>query len=216
MESKLHPDVFLLDDGFQHRKLARQLDIVLIDALDPFPGGAPFPLGSLREPVGALGRADAFVITRAQPNRRYEGVRSRLREVNPKAPVFTASVEALYWVNERTRERVSHLDGRVGAFCGLGNPASFWQTLTGLGVDRAFERVFSDHHRYSARELRRLATEAQALGIQALVTTEKDAINLPGDAMEVLAGIEVYWLKIATLVKEKDDFMEMVMRAVVR
>ena len=216
MESRLKPDVFLLDDGFQHRKLARQLDIVLIDALDPFPGGAPFPLGFLREPMEALGRADAFVITRAQPNRRYEGIRCRLREVNSTAPIFTASVEAVYWVNERTKERVGHLDIRVAAFCGLGNPSSFWQTLSDLGVDRVFEKVFSDHHRYTARELRALATNAQARGAKALITTEKDLMNLPGDAMAVLEGVELYWLKIATLVRERDELMSMVARAVAR
>ena len=212
IKRKLNPDVFLLDDGFQHHKLARKLDIVLIDALDPFPGGAPFPLGFLREPVEALDRADAFVITRAQPNRRYEGIRSRLREVNARAPVFTATVEALYWVNERTKERVSHLDGRVGAFCGLGNPSSFWQTLTNLGVDRVFEKVFSDHHRYTARELQALATDAREQGAKALVTTEKDLMNLPGNAMDALAGVELYWLKIATVVREKDELMRMVVR----
>ncbi len=214
LESKLHPDLFLLDDGFQHRKLARQLDIVLIDALDPFPGGAPFPLGFLREPLEALGRADAFVITRAQSGRRYEGIRSRLRETNSRAPIWTATVEALYWVNERTKEQVLRLEGPVAAFCGLGNPEAFWQTLQGIGIEPVWAREFGDHHRYSAKELLQLAEEASSQGASALVTTEKDLINLPYNVLELLAGAgattELYWLKIATVVQEQNELMRMV------
>ena len=216
LESKLHPDVFLLDDGFQHRKLARQLDIVLIDALDPFPGGAPFPLGFLREPIEALRRADAFVITRAQSNRRYQGIRSRLREVNATAPILTARVEAAYWVNERTKKRVCQIEGPVLAFCGLGNPAAFWQTLRKLGIDPVFAKAFRDHHRYSSREIQDLILEARLYGAIALVTTEKDLINLPGDMLELLAGVELYWLKIATVVQEKDELKKLVEAAMSR
>ncbi|MDQ2949979.1 MAG: tetraacyldisaccharide 4'-kinase [Acidobacteriota bacterium] len=210
LESKLHVDVFLLDDGFQHRKLARQLDIVLIDALDPFPGGAPFPLGYLREPLEALRRADVFVITRAQSNRHYQGIRSRLREMNATAPILSARVEAAYWVNERTKERVCQIGGPVLAFCGLGNPAAFWQTLRKLGIDPVVAKAFRDHHRYNSREFLGLILEARLHGAIALVTTEKDVINLPGDTLELLAGVELYWLKIATAVQEKDELKTLV------
>jgi len=129
VEEKFAPDVFILDDGFQHLRLRRDLDIVLIDALNPFSGGEVFPLGGLREPLSALARADAFVITRSSPEREYRGIRNRLRTLNASAPVFRASVAPLYWINERTRAPGHPPEGPVAAFCGLANPASFWQSL---------------------------------------------------------------------------------------
>ena len=211
VEEALRPGVFLLDDGFQHRRLARQLDIVLIDALNPFPGGAVFPLGFLREPMQALRRADLFVITRAQPQRGYAGIRAKLREYNPKATVLCASVEPKYWVNFRTGEKLSSVPERAVAFCGLGNPDSFWQTLDGLGIAPAFTWVFGDHHHYRPRELRRLAAQARSCGASVLLTTEKDAMNLPDDPIGLLQDLllhdlllqdmELYWLRIGLTVR---------------
>ncbi|MGI8744969.1 MAG: tetraacyldisaccharide 4'-kinase [Bryobacteraceae bacterium] len=205
LQEKLRPSVFVLDDGFQHRKLARQLDIVLIDGLDPFPGGAVFPLGFLREPLEALSRAQAFVITRAQPNRAYAGIRARLRSLNPNAPVLTSRVEPRYWVNERTKQRLDQIDHRVAAFCGLASPATFWQTLSKLGIEPVFAWAFGDHHHYRPRELRRLVLQAESRGASALVTTEKDAMNLPDNALDLLGNIDLYWLKIETVVQEPEQ-----------
>lgn len=198
LEEKLKPDIFILDDGFQHWRLQRQLDIVLIDALNPFAGGAVFPLGALREPIEALSRAEAIVISRAQPKRQYAGIQARIRAVNPDAPIFFASVEPQYWVNERTRERVTAPPRPEIAFCGLANPSSFWQTLAELNIEPVFRWAFDDHHHYTHLELRRLASQARFRGAQALVTTEKDAMNLPEKALEILAPVDLYWLKIGT------------------
>jgi 3-deoxy-D-manno-octulosonic-acid transferase len=210
IEQRFHPGVVLLDDGFQHRRLARQLDIVLIDALNPFPGEAVFPLGFLRESLHALGRADAFVITRAQPNRRYAGIRSRLHDLNPRAPVFTASVEPGCWVNQKTGEQTHEIDGGVAAFCGLANPAAFWQTLSELGIEPLFAWTFGDHHHYRPRELRRLAMQAQSRGVRILVTTEKDAMNLPDNGLEMLGDVDLYWLKIGTVVHEQEQLSKLI------
>jgi tetraacyldisaccharide 4'-kinase len=158
----------------------------------------------------ALARADVFVITRARADRRYEGIRARLYKFNPRAPVLTAKVEALYWVNERTKERLPHLDFRVAAFCGLGNPSSFWETLRELGVEPVFERAFPDHHRYSSREVRALIRETRTQGGKALVTTEKDVMNLPDGTVDILADVDLYWLKIATVVQEQNQLMKMI------
>ncbi len=103
LEEKYRPDIFLLDDGFQHTRLRRDLDLVLIDALNPFGGGAVFPLGNLREPLSALSRAGAFVIMRAAPEREYAGIVRQLRVFNPPAPIFRARLEHRYWVDYRTR-----------------------------------------------------------------------------------------------------------------
>lgn len=212
VEEKLAPDVFILDDGFQHRRLHRHLDIVLIDALNPFSGGAVFPLGGLREPLSALARADAFIITRAATGREYRGIRNQLRAFNESAPVFRASVVPLYWINERTRTPGHPPEGPVAAFCGLANPASFWQTLRTIGIDPAFAWAFDDHHSYKWKELERLAAQARTHGSNVLLTTEKDAMNLPEHAGDILMGalVDLYWLKIGIQVDDEPGLMRLI------
>ncbi len=201
METRFRPDVFLLDDGFQHWPLARALDIVLIDALDPFAGGAPFPLGRLREPAGALKRAHAIVVTRCEPDSDTAVIEERIRRHNATAPLFRARVAPRAWVDARTGRECDAGAlpySRVAAFCGLANPASFWQTLAVLGCRPLFRRAFPDHHRYSAADLRTLAAQ----GAEALLTTEKDLANLPYGWAALLDPLPLLWLKIAV---EVDD-----------
>ena len=183
MEEQLHPDVFLLDDGFQHWRLRRDLDIVLIDSLDPFPAVR------MREGMGALARAGVFVITRAQAGRSYAGIRDVLRGVNVRAPVFLARVEARHWMP------AGPPSAPVAAFCGLGNPDTFWNTLRGLGFDPVHRWTFRDHHRYTAEELERMR------GPWTLLTTEKDAMNLPEGTADI------FWLKIETVLDDETGFM---------
>jgi 3-deoxy-D-manno-octulosonic-acid transferase len=170
-------DVFLLDDGFQHWRLHRDFDIVAVDALDPFAGGDLFPLGRLREPPSALARAGAIVVTHAEAARHYSALEERIRRENPAAPVFYARTVAREWRDAATGQVVDPAGRAVAAFCGLGNPASFWRTIAPL--EPRFEVAFPDHHRYSAAEIEALARRARALGCQALLTTEKDFANLP-------------------------------------
>ncbi len=204
LEERFHPSVFLLDDGFQHRRLRRDLDIVLIDALNPFPGGDVFPLGRMREPLEGLARAGAFVITRAQAGRQYEGIRRVLQSANPAAPIFLSTVAALGWQPSEPAA------GPVAAFCGLGNPEAFWNTLGELGYAPAFRWTFADHHRYTPRELRRLAYQARAHGARSLLTTEKDAMNLPANVSEIIAPVTLHWLKIGTALERVDELLTMV------
>src|SRR6185369_15478269 len=166
----LKPDVFLLDDGFQHFGLWRSANIVLIDALDPL-GGGVFPLGRLREPFEALTRAWTVVITRAE--NRHAGIERLIRQYNPKVPIFRARVIA----------KGELPSGRLAAFCGLGQPGTFWRTLDTLGIQAAPRLVFPDHHRYTANDMEEIGRQAADAGAEALVTTEKDMMNLP-------AGIE--------------------------
>jgi 3-deoxy-D-manno-octulosonic-acid transferase len=212
LEEKYHPHLFLLDDGFQHRRLARDLDIVLIDALNPFAGGAVFPLGRLREPLRALARADAFVLMRAAPEREYRGIRDRLLALNPKAPIFRGRIEPRYWVHTRTGQPAHPPEAPAAAFCGLANPASFWRTLRALGIAPVFTWTFEDHHRYQCTEVQRLAAQARMHGAPVLLTTEKDAMNLPERAAEILldASMELYWLKIGIQVEREEALMELI------
>jgi tetraacyldisaccharide 4'-kinase len=205
-------DVFLLDDGFQHVRLKRDLDIVLIDALDPFGGGAVFPLGRLREPAANLARAGAIVITRSQFSDLAPAIESAVRRVNPCVPIFRAGIEPEAWVEAVTG--ASHpLDrppfATAGGFCGLGNPQSFRRTLERAGVRPAAWFEFDDHHRYRPRELRSMAHQAAAAGAGALVTTEKDAVNLCADFRDDTAPIDIYWLKVRMTINREKEFLSL-------
>ncbi len=212
LEEKYKPDLFLLDDGFQHRRLARDLDIVLLDALDPLAGSAVFPLGKLREPPAALARAGALVIMRAVLERDYAGLRKLVRACNPHAPIFRARTEPRYWVSHRTARLAHPPEGAVAAFCGLANPASFWATLRELRISPVFTWSFGDHHRYNWSELHGLAAQARQHGANVLLCTEKDAMNLPERSMELLLddSVELFWLKIGVEIEEEDALLELI------
>ena len=213
IEERFAPDVFLLDDGFQHYRLARDLDLILIDALDPFGGGELVPLGRLREPLAALGRAQAFLITRAAPGRRFDGLEARLRACNPAAPIWHARVIAQCWLEVGGSEEISLAEAatlRATAFCGLANPGSYWRTLSEIGVHPLESVTFADHHAYTPAQLRRLARHAQAMGAQALLTTEKDYANLCPDAAEVVRPLRLLWLRIGVAVDGADALLALI------
>jgi tetraacyldisaccharide 4'-kinase len=181
-------DWFVLDDGFQHLKLSRDADIVLVDATDPFGGGIVLPAGRLREPLGALRRADIVVITRSvqSPSPRPSPAPSPAIEAiirrHTNSPIFYASTRL------QSVLRVPRLDvalppqdlrkARFLAFCGIGNPAAFLDDLRNWGFDVVQQRSFLDHHVYTAREAAELERAAASCGADALLCTEKDLWNL--------------------------------------
>ena len=156
-------DVILLDDGFQHRRLHRDLDIVCVDALRPFPGWGVPPVGYLREPLAALERADVIVLTRARAGVEMTG----LKRMMGGKEVFAVGTEE--WLPELPAE------GRRVAFCGLGNPGSFRQSLDRMGLGGVELVEFRDHHEYSAADLAGLRAKGEVL-----ITTAKDAVKLDG------------------------------------
>jgi tetraacyldisaccharide 4'-kinase len=179
---ELEAEALVLDDGFQHRRLARDLDIVLLDALDPFGAGALLPRGLLREPIGSLRRADIVVLTRA------DLVDAEARsEIRRRAE---GRAGALCWAEARHAPRdlidsegevhgLAMLEGKSAvAFCGLGNPEGFRRTLHGLGVAPAKFRVFPDHHPYMRTDVDDLAVWAKQSGVDLVLTTQKDLVKL--------------------------------------
>jgi len=213
---EFHPDVLLLDDGFQHRKLARTVDILLVDALNPFGGGGVFPLGRMREPIDGLARGDIILITRSDFTDLALPLERAIHRWNPGAPVFRAAIEPLAWMDAAGRE---HSIGAppfkaAGAFCGLGNPQAFRRTLEGMGVDLVAWIEFGDHHHYRPRELNRIAHEFAAQGARAAVTTEKDAVNLCDDVAGLLAPVDFYWLKARMKIDREEAFLEEVLRRI--
>ena len=206
-------DVLLLDDGFQHWKLARDVDIVLIDALNPFGGSAVFPLGRLREPVEGIARADIILITRSAFTDLALPIERVVRRYNPQAPIFRAAVDPQVWVDDAGREYpiASPPFDKAGGFCGLGNPQSFRRTLERLGVPPVEWIEFGDHHHYRPRELRHIAHQIEACGATAAVTTEKDSINLPEGFAAMLAPVKLYWLKTRMKIDREEEFLAQVM-----
>ncbi len=213
LEDRFHPDVLVLDDGFQHLRLGRHLDIVLIDALDPLGSCRLVPVGRLREPLDALARADLFVITRSECARNLDAIEHRLHELNPNAPVFRSRVVARHWVDLATAERFPPAElppGKTLAFCGLGNPSSFWRTLERLGIKPVDCVEFGDHHPYSPREVLRLSQQAAAQKAERLLTTEKDLVNLCNECDEIVKPMRLLWLKIGVEIENEPEFWALV------
>ncbi len=212
IEKQLRPDLMILDDGFQHWALERDLDLVLIDALDPFAGGAVFPLGRLREPLEELRRADAFVITKVSPSAPLAAIERELRRHSDRPQIFHCRFEPVGWIDAASGEAVELGAGnRCGAFCGLANPASFWQSLDELGCRPVWRRAFGDHHRYRGAGLRRIASEARSAKIETLLTTQKDILNLPADWAEHLSSLRLLWLRIEPRMAGAGALMELVL-----
>lgn len=200
-------NVLLLDDGFQHRRLKRDVDIVLIDGLDPFGEDAVVPEGRLREPLSALERADVMVVTRVEDDLRYRAICARLRQFNSTAAIFRTRLVTRYWRDYRTGTRRTELPAqRVAAFCALGNPEAFWRTLESLGLEIVFRWAFNDHHSYKPFELQRIAHQASELGAEMLVTTEKDRINCPSGLESKIAPFNLAWLEIELEVEDDTEF----------
>lgn len=179
---ELESQVLVLDDGFQHRRLARDLDIVLLDALDPFGLGRLFPRGLLREPVGALRRASLVVLTRADlvgAERRREIQAEASRRAGPRPWVEGRHAPRDLVDDRGLSEPLERLRGsRVAAFCGLGNPDGFRRTLETLSVDLAGFRAFPDHHAYSPGEIADLARWCVERGADLALTTQKDLVKV--------------------------------------
>ena len=206
-------DVLLLDDGFQHLRIARDVDVVLVDALDPFGGGDVFPLGRLREPLEGLSRADIILITRSDVSDLVTATERVIRRWNERAPIFRAWVEPRLWVDNRTGREfaIGEPDlARPAAFCGLGNPQAFRRTLEGLGLDLVDWTEFEDHHRYRPQEIQRIGQSAMAQGAAVLLTSEKDSVNLCESADDLFSPLPLFWLKVRLRIERESDFVSAV------
>ena len=178
IEDKQAVDIFLVDDGFQHLPLARDLDIVMLDGSRKLKDQWLLPSGTLREPISACRRADILVVTRKTERPNIEAGDSH------KYSIFYAQTRLLGFRRYASRTDLQYLSdishGPFFAFCGIGNPQAFFDDLGRWHVPVAGESIFRDHHRYTVADLQRLEKAAQRAGAIAFVTTEKDAENLAG------------------------------------
>jgi tetraacyldisaccharide 4'-kinase len=198
---ELEAEVLVLDDGFQHRRLARDLDLVLIDALEPFGLGRLLPRGLLREPVASLRRADLVVLSRADlisPVER-DAIRSRAERRAGAIRWVEARHAPLDLVDaEGGRLPLEGLSGRaVAAFCGIGNPEGFRRTILPLCGSLVGFRVFPDHHDYTAADVEALGGWARGLAADLVLTTQKDLVKLrtaqlgPAPLRALRIGLEI-------------------------
>ena len=189
--------VLILDDGFQYYALQRDLDIVLIDASNPFGSGSLFPRGILREPLRALRRADAMVLTRVEmAGETLPALCQQMRRWNSQQPIYCLAtvVEALHRQGTHSAVDPAALrQCRAVAFVGIGNPQAFVTTLTQLGAEVAALLVFPDHHPYTPEDWQTIVATADKQQAACLITTEKDAVRL---APSWQASVPVYTLRI--------------------
>ncbi len=205
----LGSEVFVLDDGFQHQRLARDLDIVSVDATNPWGGGALLPQGSLREPPNGLSRAGAIVITRTEQQNDLDSLESLVESFAAEVPIFTSRMlpSPLRLLANNSREALSP---QCAAFCGVGNAESFFGLLRREGHKIAFTRAFPDHHEYTQSEIDDLTREAGAQGAGALVTTAKDEVKVK----ELKVEFPCYVLDIQISLDEADRFAQLIRNAI--
>jgi tetraacyldisaccharide 4'-kinase len=182
--------VLILDDGFQHLNLHRDLDVVLVNATDPFGGGRLLPLGNLREPISALRRAQIVIVTHADrvTAPQLEKLRADIDAAHPGVEILESAHKADHVLDVRTEEKhpLSHLKGKaVVALSGLGDPLSFETQLEALGATIAQSWRYPDHHAYTERELRSITELRGGLPV---VTTYKDFVRLHERWRETLTG----------------------------
>jgi tetraacyldisaccharide 4'-kinase len=203
LESRRAVDVFLLDDGFQHLQLARDLNILLLDASRPLAGELLLPAGRLREPVAAMSRANVIIFTRAET---ASGTLEAIGKLE-RYPVFAASTRLLGF--RRFGGEISPLSanevgaGPFFAFCGLGNPDAFLRDLGNWGLAICGQATFPDHHRYTQRDILEITEAGKRAGANAFVTTEKDVQNLGSLKFE---ETPVYVAVIDLIVTPEVDF----------
>lgn len=200
----LQTQVLILDDGFQHRQLARDLDIVLIDATNPFGYERLLPRGLLREPLINLKRADIIIITKSNQVEDIEisNIKQHLRKFNSQAPILLSvhrpnlPISLNDWQQQNNTKETLPSGSKVALLSAIGNPQSFYNTAREFNYEIVHESIFVDHHDYKVSDIQRAAIEAQQAKAEAIITTEKDAVKISELSVDILIPIFVMPIKI--------------------
>ena len=208
--SNLASEVFILDDGFQHLALARDLNILVIDATNPFGGGHLLPRGRLREPLSAIRRADCIVITRADQVAEVESLTSALRKLCAATPILSSKTVTRRLAPLAGTQSLQEAEQPVGVFCGIGNPESFFKHLEFNGHAICYRRGFADHHNYQQQEIDEVISAARARGARTLLTTQKDAVKLRGLSFDM----PCYVVEIELVINDESEFRRLIRSAI--
>ena len=196
-------ECFVLDDGFQHLRLARDLNVATIDATNPWGGGRLLPHGRLREAREGLSRADCVVITRCDQASGVEELEAEIGRLIDGRPIFRSQMRPARVVSLKNASETLAAPARVAAFCGVGNPGSFFENVRRMGFEIGLQRSFPDHHVYSQGEIDELIKDAAG---SSLVTTAKDAVKLRG----LTFSAPCYVLEIEIAIDKEDEFANLV------
>ena len=197
-------ECFVLDDGFQHLRLARDLNIVTVDATNPWGsgqgGGQLLPYGRLREPLSGLSRADCVVLTRCDQAGDVDPLRNQIRDLISGRPLFESTMRPV---------RAPKPNGPMAAFCAVGNPESFFAQLRNNGYELVVEKAFRDHHVFTQKDVDDLVSTARRSGATNLITTAKDAVKLRGLSFSL--PYSVFEIEIA--IKDEALFRKLLLEA---
>jgi len=201
-------DTVILDDGLQQWQIAKDLEIVTLDACNPFGNLKLLPAGFLRQPLSTLAKADIFVLTQANFCPEINTLRARLKELNPDALIAEALHRPLGFRRLGKEEKVFDpgifKEENAAAFCGIGNPEGFEKTLAGLGVKLGLFLKFNDHYNYRQQDADYIAACAKEKGLEKIITTEKDAVKL---SALVFKGCAIYTLEVGLgIIKDETEF----------
>lgn len=202
-------DCFVLDDGFQHLRLARDLNIVTIDATNPWGGGSLLPYGRLRENPEGLSRADCVVITRCDQVRSLDSLRTEIVKLAGNRPIFHSQMRTSRVSSLKNGPGSLTSPARLAAFCAIGNPSAFFEHLRRSGYELALEQSFPDHHVFSQEEIDSLIDSAKAAGANSLITTAKDAVKL----RTLSFSIPCYVLEIEVSIENGEELARMVLES---
>ena len=223
---KLNAEVIIMDDGYQHWHLERDLDVVLVDTLNMFGNGCVLPRGMLREPLENLNRGDLFLLTKTDQSSILSRMQLRktIGKYNSKAPVVESVhhpknfVEIADWYKGITQNHLelSELEGKnVMVFSAIGNPSSFEQTLSGIGLNIKEAVRYPDHHDYGMLEMQYILERASNHNAVAMITTSKDAVKIPTEFIYSSREIPLYILNMDIQVTDGfEEFKECVMNAI--
>ncbi len=207
---KYSVNTLLLDDGFQHRRLKRDLDIVCVDATNPFGNGWMIPVGSMREGLKGLKRADIFLITKVDlvsNKKSLKALEKKLRDINQKA-IIVKSVhrpDHFYKLSDEMMMDIEYLKNKnIALLSAIGNPSSFEKTVLSLGLNVKKHFIFRDHYWYKKKDLKKVDIYCKKNGIDAVIVTEKDAIKLQG-AQFKLQNAELFVLSIKLQIIENEQ-----------
>lgn len=213
----LGSNVFVLDDGFQNLGLARSLDIVTLDATNPWGNRRIFPAGILRENPKEIARADCIVLTRVDEAGEVQKLEREIRELSHGRPVFRSrmTIVSLRPVKSTSENRSMASpeeikSSTVAAFCGIGNPQSFFTQLQNEGYELAYKRAFRDHYVYTQTDIDRIVAESIAAGARCLLTTAKDEVKLRALRFD----LPCYAVDITIEVEEEDQFRSLIQEKV--
>jgi tetraacyldisaccharide 4'-kinase len=213
----LSSEVFILDDGFQNLRIARDLDIVTVDATAPFGGGRMLPRGRLREPAEGLARADVVIITRADQTNEIDKLREEIERLSGGRPTFlsrarTRGLRPLSPTEASAGAADSSLQRTVAAFCAIGNADAFFAHLKTDGHRLACTRAFPDHHVYSQADVQMIEEQARTVGAQSLLTTAKDGVKL----RSLKFDLPCYVVEIEIEIDEEDRLLGLIDEALLK